>query len=126
MKDIIKFAITLGLIAAITGLALAVVFQITKPIIQAQDEKALQEGLQSTFIGNYDFVKLDKPIPSLDPSVQIGDSFLVKDKIRIPLRGWLLLWLFLVLRHQLKCLWVLRKTEQCLELKFFHFRKLQD
>lgn len=80
MKSVVKFAITLGLIAAITGFALAVVYQITKPIIEAQDLKALQQGLSEIFPGNYEFVKLDKPISSGDPSIQITESYLVKDK----------------------------------------------
>jgi len=80
MKSVVKFAITLGLIAAITGFALAVVYQITKPIIEAQDLKALQQGLSEIFPGDYEFVKLDKPISSGDPSVQITESYLVKDK----------------------------------------------
>jgi len=80
MKSIVKFAVTLGLIAAITGLALALVFQVTQPVIQAQNQKELQDGLKSIFPGDYEFVKLDKPIPSQDQSVQIQDSYLVKDK----------------------------------------------
>ena len=80
MKSVVKFAITLGLIAAITGFALAIVYQITKPIIEAQDLKALQQGLSEIFPGDYEFVKLDKPISSADPSVQIAESYLVKDK----------------------------------------------
>jgi len=80
MKSVVKFAITLGLIAAITGFALAIVYQITKPIIEAQDLKALQQGLSEIFPGDYEFVKLDKPISSGDPSVQITESYLVKDK----------------------------------------------
>jgi electron transport complex protein RnfG len=80
MKSVVKFAITLGLIAAITGFALAIVYQITKPIIEAQDLKALQQGLSEIFPGDYEFVKLDKPISSTDPSVQITESYLVKDK----------------------------------------------
>jgi electron transport complex protein RnfG len=80
MKSVVKFAITLGLIAAITGFALAIVYQITKPIIEAQDLKALQQGLSEIFPGDYEFVKLDKPISSADPSVQITESYLVKDK----------------------------------------------
>ena len=81
MKNAVRFAIILGVISAITGLALAVVFQITNPIIQAQNEKELQDGLREIFPGDYEFVKLDKPITSLDQTVQISDSFLVKDKI---------------------------------------------
>jgi len=46
MKNAVRFAIILGMISAITGLALAVVFQITNPIIQAQNEKELQDGLK--------------------------------------------------------------------------------
>jgi electron transport complex protein RnfG len=80
MKSVVKFAITLGLIAAITGFALAIVYQITKPIIEAQDLKALEQGLSEIFPGDYEFVKLDKPISSADPSVQIAESYLVKDK----------------------------------------------
>jgi len=80
MKSVVKFAITLGLIAAITGFALAIVYQITKPIIEAQDLKALEQGLSEIFPGDYEFVKLDKPISSKDPSVQITESYLVKDK----------------------------------------------
>jgi len=80
MKSVVKFAITLGLIAAITGFALAIVYQITKPIIEAQDLKALQQGLSEIFPGDYEFVKLDKPISSADPSVQITESYLVKNK----------------------------------------------
>ena len=80
MKNAVRFAIILGVISAITGLALAVVFQITNPIIQAQNEKELQDGLREIFPGDYEFVKLDKPITSLDQTVQISDSFLVKDK----------------------------------------------
>ena len=80
MKNAVRFAIILGMISAITGLALAVVFQITNPIIQAQNEKELQDGLKEIFPGDYEFVKLDKPIPSLDETVQISDSFLVKDR----------------------------------------------
>lgn len=80
MKSVVKFAITLGLIAAITGFALAIVYQITKPIIEAQDLRALQQGLSEIFPGDYEFVKLDKPISSGDPSVQITESYLVKDK----------------------------------------------
>ena len=80
MKSVVKFAITLGLIAAITGFALAIVYQITKPIIEAQDLKALEQGLSEIFPGDYEFVKLDKPISSKDPSVQITESHLIKDK----------------------------------------------
>jgi electron transport complex protein RnfG len=80
MKNAVRFAIILGMISAITGLALAVVFQITNPIIQAQNEKELQDGLKEIFPGDYEFVKLDKPIPSLDETAQISDSFLVKDR----------------------------------------------
>lgn len=80
MKNAVRFAIILGMISAITGLALAVVFQITNPIIQAQNEKELQDGLKEIFPGDYEFVKLDKPIPSLDETVHISDSFLVKDR----------------------------------------------
>jgi len=36
-------------------------------------------GLRN-FPGDYEFVKLDKPIPSLDETAQISDSFLVKDR----------------------------------------------
>ncbi|MGC8788987.1 MAG: FMN-binding protein [Caldisericum sp.] len=79
-NNVFKFAVTLGLISAITGLALAVVFQITKPIIAAQDAKALERGLSEVFPGNYEFIKLDKPIQSSDQSVTINESFLVKDK----------------------------------------------
>lgn len=80
MKSIVKFAVTLGLIAALTGFALAIVYQITKPVIEAQDLKALQQGLEEIFPGDYEFVKLEKPIPTTDQSVQIVASYLVKDK----------------------------------------------
>ncbi|BAL81333.1 FMN-binding protein [Caldisericum exile] len=80
MKSIVKFAITLGLIAAITGFALAIVYKITKPIIAAQDAKALEQGLSEIFPGDYEFLKLDKPITAQDPSVQITECYLVKDK----------------------------------------------
>jgi len=80
MKNIVKFAVTLGLIAAITGLALAVVFMVTEPIIESQNQKALQEGLVEIFPGDFDYKKLDEPISSGDSSVNITESYLVKEK----------------------------------------------
>ncbi len=79
MKSIVKFVVTLGLISAITGGALAVVYNITKPIIAAQDLKTLNEGLSKVFAGDYKFEKLDKPLQSIDPNLTIGDCFLVKN-----------------------------------------------
>lgn len=90
MKNSLKFALNFGIIAAIIGLALAVVFQITDPIIKVQDAKALQEGLQNVFSGNYEFEELKNPIQSLDPSVQILDTFLVKDKNSNSIEGGVL------------------------------------
>ncbi|MEF3245179.1 MAG: FMN-binding protein [Caldisericaceae bacterium] len=90
MKSVLKFALNFGIIAAIIGLALAVVFQITDPIIKLQDAKALQEGLQNVFNGNYEFPELEKPIQSLDPSVQILKTFLVRDKNSNSIEGGVL------------------------------------
>jgi electron transport complex protein RnfG len=78
MKTTVKFAVTLGLICAIIGGALAVVYSITKPIISVQNQKILQEGLSSVFPGSFTFDKLSEPLKSKDPSLTIGDCYLVK------------------------------------------------
>lgn len=78
MKSTIKFAITLGIIGAVIGLALAVVWRITSPVIALQDQKALEEGLKAIFPGDYKFEKLNEPLKTTDPSGVIGDCFAVK------------------------------------------------
>lgn len=78
MKTTVKFAVTLGLICAITGGALAAVYSITKPIILVQKQKINQEGLSSVFPGNFTFDKLSEHLKSKDTSLTIGDCYLVK------------------------------------------------
>ncbi|MGC9124798.1 MAG: hypothetical protein ACP5GW_01585, partial [Caldisericaceae bacterium] len=78
MKTTVKFVVTLGLICAITGGALAVVYSITKPIIAVQMQKIVQEGLTNVFPGNFTFEKLEQPLKSKDPSLTIGDCYTVK------------------------------------------------
>lgn len=78
MKSIIKFAITLGLIGAICGFSLAIVWKITSPVIALQDQKALEAGLKDIFPGDFRFEKIEEPINSDDPSSVISDCFLVK------------------------------------------------
>lgn len=78
MKTPVKFMITLGIVGVITGFALALVYKVTLPIIQSQDLKALQSGLESIFPGDNDFEKLSTPLQSPDQTIKIGDAYVVK------------------------------------------------
>lgn len=78
MKSVVKFAITLGLIGAICGFLLAMVWRITSPVIAIQDQKALEAGLKVIFPGDYAFEKLEESIKSPDTTSVISDCFVVK------------------------------------------------
>ncbi len=79
MKSVVKFAVTLGLIGAICGFLLALVWRITSPVIAIQDQKTLEAGLKVIFPGDYSFEKLEDNIKSPDTTSVISDCFVVKN-----------------------------------------------
>jgi len=78
MNKIIKLALVLGIIGALSGAALAGVYKFTAPVIRAQDAKELQDGLSEVFPGNYKFEKLEEKLKSPDPAIQIIGAYAVK------------------------------------------------
>ncbi len=78
MNKVIKLTIVLGLVSAIAGGVLAGVYQVTAPVIQAQNIKELDAGLSQVFPGNYKFEKFNGTLKSPDPAVTFGKIYLVK------------------------------------------------
>ncbi len=78
MNRITKLTVVLALVSAIAGGVLAGVYQITAPVIQAQNIKALREGLSQVFPGNYKFEEFKGKLKSPDPAVTFGKAYLVK------------------------------------------------
>jgi electron transport complex protein RnfG len=78
MNKITKLAIVLGVISALAGGVLAGVYQITAPVIQAQNMKDLQAGLSQVFPGDYKFEKFNGTLNSPDKTVTFGSIYLVK------------------------------------------------
>ncbi len=78
MNKIVKLALVLGIVGAISGGTLAGVYKFTEPVIEAQDTKKLQAGLSEVFPGNYKFEKLETKFKSPDPAIQISNAYTVK------------------------------------------------
>ncbi len=78
MNKILKLTLILGVIGAISGGALAAVYEVTGPVISAQDARILQSGLSEVFPGDYQFEKLNETSGLTDSAVQIDDVYIVK------------------------------------------------
>ncbi len=78
MNKIAKLTIVLGVVSAIAGGVLAGVYQITAPVIQAQNIKELRAGLSEVFPGSYKFEEFKGTLDSPDPAVTFGKIYLVK------------------------------------------------
>ena len=78
MNKITKLAVVLGIIGAIAGGVLAGVYQITAPVIQAQNLKELNKGLLEVFPGDYKFEKFSGTLKSPAPDVTFNSIYFVK------------------------------------------------
>lgn len=78
MKGTLKLGIALALFAVGACAGLAVVYSITKPQIEAQDQLALEASLRDLFPQGEDFEDISATISSANAGVNISSAFLAK------------------------------------------------
>ncbi len=78
MKGTLKLGIALALFAVAACASLAVVYAITKPQIEAQDQLALEASLRDLFPEGEDFEDVSASISSANATVSLQNAFLAK------------------------------------------------
>jgi electron transport complex protein RnfG len=78
MKSIAKLGFVLSLFAAAACASLAVVYAITKPQIEAQDQIALTASLKEIFPEGETFEDISASMASTDPEIKFQNAILVK------------------------------------------------
>ncbi len=78
MKGTLKLGIALALFAVAACASLAVVYAITKPQIEAQDQLALEASLRDLFPDGEDFEDVSASISSANATVSLQNAFLAK------------------------------------------------
>jgi len=78
MKGTLKLGIALALFAVAACASLAVVYAITKPQIEAQDQLALEASLRDLFPDGEDFEDVSASISSANATVSLQNTFLAK------------------------------------------------
>ncbi|MCE1205896.1 MAG: FMN-binding protein [Spirochaetia bacterium] len=80
MKGIAKLGLVLAIFAAAACASLAVVYAITKPQIEAQDQIALTASLKEIFPEAVNFEDVTDKIASKDPNIKFLNAVLVKSE----------------------------------------------
>lgn len=78
MKSIAKLGFVLSLFAAAACASLAVVYAITKPQIEAQDQIALTASLKEIFPEGESFEDIGASLPTTNPDIKFQSAILVK------------------------------------------------
>lgn len=78
MKGTLKLGITLALFAVGACASLAVVYTVTKPQIEAQDQLALEASLRDLFPEGEEVEDISASISSANDAVRISSAFLAK------------------------------------------------
>ncbi|MCE5256241.1 MAG: FMN-binding protein [Spirochaetaceae bacterium] len=81
MKSSVKLGLILAIFAATACASLAIVYQITKPAIEAQEGQALASSLKELFPEAESHEDITSAVTSTDPSVTIQNAFLVKSAL---------------------------------------------
>ncbi len=75
IKSMFRLGITLALFASGACVALAVVYNITGPVIKTQEERALTAALKDIFPESDGFSDITKELQSSDPRIQILKAY---------------------------------------------------
>ncbi|MFQ3621131.1 MAG: FMN-binding protein [Spirochaetales bacterium] len=75
IKSMFKLGITLALFASGACVALAIVYNITGPVIKTQEERALNTALKELFPDSDRFVDITKEVSFADSKIQILNAY---------------------------------------------------